>query len=842
MKKGMTARFHIALGETFLVVSVLLAAFYIGLIPDRDGAIREGRVALAETVAINSSFQLEQGERAGLEAMLETIVGRNPDILSVAIRRQDGEQLITIGDHQEHWKVFPGDYSIDSQMLVPIWSGNEKWGSVELRFKDLQAGGVAGFISDPRVQLVAYIAISSFILFYFYLAKMLRHLDPSQAVPTRVRNALDTLTEGLLVIDNRGYIVLANQAFADVTGTPPDKLVGTLVEKLSWSVNGTDKAASTALPWAQSVREGLPLRNGMIYLPDNTGKRRTFLVNCSPVMGSGRGHGGVLITFEDVTLLEEKEIELRKSRDEAEAANQAKSKFLANMSHEIRTPMNAILGFTEVLKRGYVNSEQDKHKYLNTIYNSGSHLLELINDILDLSKVEAGRMDIEKIRCQPQTIIGDVVQVLGVRAEEKGITLDFEASTPVPETVYTDPSRLRQIVTNLVGNAIKFTDQGGVKITLALRESTDRPQLVINVSDTGIGIDKSKLAGIFDPFVQADTSVTRRFGGTGLGLAISQRFAQVLGGDIQVTSRLNQGSEFTVYVDTGPLEGVRYIQPGDLSASMADPETAEQQRWQFPAARILVVDDGAENRDLVRLMLQDSGLQIDEAEDGEACLACVDRHDYQAILMDVQMPVMDGFTAAGKLRERGFTAPLIAMTGNAMKGYEEECLQAGYSHYMTKPLEINVMMQLLAGLLGGKPVSQAAAVTAAIPAVTDKAEANDPVDNEPLVSRLASDVRFHPVISRFVDKFHTEFELLLRAWREQDYAELARLAHWLKGSGGTVGFDAFTKPAEALERFSKTGNQKKIDRIMQELQQLAARISAPDAITTVNNTAPETVV
>ena len=645
------------------------------------------------------------------------------------------------------------------------------------------------------------------------------------------------------MIDNRGYIVLANQAFAEVTGTPPDKLVGTLVEKLCWSVNGTDKAASTALPWAQSVSEGLPLRNGMIYLPDNTGKRRTFLVNCSPVMGGGSGHGGVLITFEDVTLLEEKEIELRKSKDEAEAANQAKSKFLANMSHEIRTPMNAILGFTEVLKRGYVNSEQDKRKYLNTIYNSGSHLLELINDILDLSKVEAGRMDIEKIRCQPQAIIGDVVQVLGVRAEEKGITLDFEASAPVPETIYTDPSRLRQIVTNLVGNAIKFTDQGGVKISLALREATDRPQLVINVSDSGIGIDKSKLAGIFDPFVQADTSVTRRFGGTGLGLAISQRFAQVLGGDIQVTSTLNQGSEFTVYVDTGPLEGIRFIQPGDLSASMASDETAEQQRWEFPAARILVVDDGAENRDLVKLMLQGSGLQIDEAENGKDCLACVADKDYQAILMDVQMPVMDGFTAAGKLRERGYRAPLIAMTGNAMKGFEEECLQAGYSHYMTKPLEINVMMQMLAELLNGRPVTQAAVVVDQDPVAAEiKKVADTVVDETPLSSRLASDKRFHPVISRFVDKFQDQFDLMLKAWRDENFAELARLAHWLKGSGGTVGFDAFTKPAEALERFSKAANQGKIDRIMQELQLLAARISKPDAEATANDIAPEPAV
>ena len=840
MKKGATAKFHIALGEAFLVISILLAAFYLGLVPDRDSAIRDGRVALAETIALNSSFQIEQTDNAGLEAVLAMVVKRNTDILSVSIRQHDGERLVTIGDHQAYWKDLTGNYSIDSQMVVPIWSGNKHWGDVELRFRELQGTGLAGFIQDSRLQLIAFIAISSFFVFYFYLARMLRHLDPSQAVPARVRNALDTLAEGLLVIDNQGYIVLANQAFSEVTGVPADKLIGITTADLPWSMGDNEKVDSASLPWSQSVKHGMPLRHGMINLRDGAGKRRKFLVNCSPVMGEGNKHGGVLITFEDVTLLEEKEIELRKSKEEAETANQAKTKFLANMSHEIRTPMNAILGFTDLLKRGYINSEKDKQKYLNTIHSSGSHLLELINDILDLSKVEAGRMEIEKVHFKPHIIIAEIVQVLGVKAQEKNIELEFSATSAVPETIYSDPSRLRQIVTNLVGNAIKFTEQGSVKIQLALISDSRNPQYTISVIDSGVGIAENHLQDIFDPFVQADTSVTRRFGGTGLGLAISNRFAKALGGDIEVTSKLDKGSTFTVLIDAGPLKDIQYLQPGDLLTTPVADEIDEKVRWQFPPTRILVVDDGAENRDLVKLVLQDTGLQIDEAKNGAVCLEMSARVSYQAILMDVQMPIMDGFTAAGKLRESGYTGFIIAMTGNAMKGFDLDCLQAGYSHYMTKPIDINAMTQLLADLLGGKAVAQKTPVSVKrlLSSNNESPEAN----NEPLVSRLANDVRFHSVINRFIEKFATQFDLMVSSWQRQDFTELAQLAHWLKGSGGTVGFDDFTKPAEALERFAMEDNKKWVDSIMLDLQQLATRLVVSENEETVKNSSAEPVV
>ena len=384
---------------------------------------------------------------------------------------------------------------------------------------------------------------------------------------------------------------------------------------------------------------------------------------------------------------------LRAATDSAKAADQAKSQFLANMSHEIRTPMTAILGFAELLQDDPLSERQAE--LVSTITRNGNHLLSLINDILDLSKVEAGKMDFDLTRCSPYSIVSDVIALSMGRAKEKGLMLSAEYVGKMPKTIETDPMRLRQILINLIGNAVKFTEEGGVRLVVRYEdEDAADPSLQFDVIDTGIGMSEQQAAKLFRPFSQADASTTRQYGGTGLGLIISRRFAEALGGGVRVVQTdAGIGTRFRATVGTGPMDGVEFVDdPMSISTAVA---SAESQRACTPNERlecsILLVEDGPDNQRLIGFVLEKVGAQVHIAANGrigvdEVMEAIAESRPFDIILMDMQMPVMSGYEATELLRAKGVTTPIIALTAHAMSGSRDLCLRAGCDAFATKPI------------------------------------------------------------------------------------------------------------------------------------------------------------
>jgi signal transduction histidine kinase len=414
------------------------------------------------------------------------------------------------------------------------------------------------------------------------------------------------------------------------------------------------------------------------------------------------------------------EVELERAKEEAFAASRAKSEFLAHMSHEIRSPLTAILGFADNLLEPKL-APDEVVAAAETIKRNGQHLLEIVNDILDISKIESCRFEVDLLDCSPAQIILDVMEVLQPRARGKGLQLELDWTPGVPATISSDSVRLKQILLNLVSNAIKFTKTGEVRIGVQLLEAANylcEPRLQFTVTDTGIGLTPEQQQGLFVAYQQGGSWVSRTYGGTGLGLAISRELAHKLGGDITVQSAVGQGSKFTVCVQTGSLAGVPRL------ASAADSEAQSITRLSSRLAsvrlncRILLAEDGPDNRRLISYLLCKAGAEVTLAEDGQqavdlALAAETNNVPFDLILMDLIMPGMDGTQATRILRKAGVLIPIIALTANAMTGVRQQCLAAGCDDFATKPIDRSTLLTTIRKWLKPSKVIPAASEAAA---------------------------------------------------------------------------------------------------------------------------------
>jgi PAS domain S-box-containing protein len=517
----------------------------------------------------------------------------------------------------------------------------------------------------------------------------------------RLRNIVENAQEIIYTLTPDGTISYASPRWTQLIGHECADLVGRSFVSF---LHPSDRTAFQSYFTAAEVGQNQRIE---FRMEDRNGLWRWYGTTLSAVKDSNNNLKEFVGIAEDITERRQSEEELRKAKEAAEAATLAKAEFLTNISHEIRTPMTAILGFAEVLLES-IERPQDVVA-ANTIKRNGEYLLRIINDILDLSKIETGHFAPEQSRCSPRELINDVVSMMKVRADAKELPLLVEYAGAIPQTIRTDPVRMRQILVNLIGNAVKFTEEGHICVQVRLSENDRKePMLECKITDTGIGMSKEQINLLFEPFTLGDAATNRKYVGMGLGLALSKRLAGMLGGDIAFSSVKGQGSTFVFTLSTGSLDGVPVQRiPDTIEEQPASLHGAVTPVSQQLSGRILLVEDGLDNQRLLSLILRKAGAKVTMVNNGKEALEKIIAEQkksaddggqsppFDVILMDMQMPEMDGYEATWRLREMGYTAPIIALTAHAMSHDREKCLKAGCDEYLTKPIDREALFSVI---------------------------------------------------------------------------------------------------------------------------------------------------
>ncbi len=515
---------------------------------------------------------------------------------------------------------------------------------------------------------------------------------------------------------------------------------------------------------------------------------KEVILRMQPIYRDGK-YDGVLLNVIDVS-------ELVEARRQAEAANKAKSRFLATMSHEMRTPMAAILGYNDLLMDPKIDSSA-RNNYLMVIRRNGEKLLLLINDILDLSKIEAGKITLNIQRCNLVSMLAEVAGMMRPRAELRGDMLSVEYMTELPETILIDANRLRQAIVNIVGNAVKFTENGQVRIKVHFLPHwrDNRPAVKIDVADTGIGISEEFLSHLFQPFNQGDAATSQKYGGTGLGLAISKHILELLEGELAVKSVRGGGSTFTIIIPAGDLMGVKIFQKPQEIIEDPGPNNYPHDSQNLSGLKILLAEDNFDNQELIKITLSRAGAKVAIAENGRIAVEKALNESFDVILMDLNMPDMDGYEATRLLRSRGYDRPILALTANVMSDDRERCLAAGCNDHLGKPIDNMQMLRTIAWH-AGKVIPESADFSPNIKKIP-------PGNENEIISLYADDPDIMPILGGYVNRLAAQVDEMRTALGNAQFADLHRLAHKLKGSGGNYGFPMLSHAAKKLEDAAK---------------------------------------
>ena len=511
----------------------------------------------------------------------------------------------------------------------------------------------------------------------------------------------------------------------------------------------------------------------------------------------------VLLLFSIFMLrqLSRSEFHIMQARLIAENANKLKSNFLANMSHEIRTPLTAIIGFANTLM-DKEPSTIERNNAAKTIIQNGQHLLSLLNNILDLSKIEADKLEVERVSISPFQIISEIESLIKPQADKKGLMFSLDYCLPLPARINSDPTRLKQILINLCGNALKFTEEG--KIILRVSFDKETQAMRFDVIDSGIGLTKKQTETIFEEFTQADTSTTRQYGGTGLGLSLTRELVKLLGGDLTVSSECGVGSQFTLSVETGLTDDIEMIRDEKQIPKHFDSVALEQAA--ALSGSVLLAEDTLTNQELFSIYINKIGPRLTIVNNGKQAVERALNEKFDLILMDMQMPVMDGVEAVSILRDKGCQVPIVALTANAMIEDRERCLAAGFDHFLTKPIQQSELHAKMAEILPVKNVDDDAVAPIR----------SNIIDKEP---------ELHDIVIRFIASLPETLQEMKQAAYQRNWEGLKSLLHQLVSTSGGLGYPDVVKLTRDIESHIREQNYAPVDMLLSELTDLSDRIT-----------------